>query len=188
MENQIITKIKAELAAFEAKKQAFISELRKEFPTMFKDIFATAPNLKSVSWTQYTPYFNDGDTCYFSAHTDDLEINGVSEYNDDEDNEEHLYDTIKQHVHGVLKTEEDVETNKLLADKIGYSWYANKKIGEEGLFPNPDYNEPLANALSSISEVLSSIPDEFLQDLFGDHARVTIYADGTIDTEDYDHD
>lgn len=188
MENQIITKIKAELAAFEAKKQAFISELRKEFPTMFKDIFATAPNLKSVSWTQYTPYFNDGDTCYFSAHTDDLEINGVSEYNDDEDNEEHLYDTIKQHVHGVLKTEEDVETNKLLADKIGYSWYANKKIGERGLLPNPYYDAALNKAVDDISDVLCTIPKEFLEDLFGDHTKVTIHSDGRIDTEEYDHD
>ena len=188
MENQIITKIKAELAAFEEKKKSFIAELRKEFPTMFKDIFTTAPKLKSVSWTQYTPYFNDGDTCYFSAHTDDLEINGVSEYNDDEDNEEYLYDTINPQIRGVLKTEEDVETNKLLADKIGYSWYANKKIGEEGLFPNPDYNETLAKAVNSISEILSSIPDEFLEDLFGDHAKVTIHSDGRIDTEEYDHD
>lgn len=188
MENQIITKIKAELAAFEEKKQAFISELRKEFPTMFKDIFETAPKLKSVSWTQYTPYFNDGDTCYFSAHIDDLELNGVSEYSDDEDNEDYLYNVIKPCTYGVLETAEDVEANKVLANKINRSWYTSKTIGEEGLLPNPRYDESLSNAVESISDILSSIPKEFLQDLFGDHVKVTIYANGTIDTEDYDHD
>lgn len=45
-----------------------------------KQIFQDFPELVSVSWQQYTPYFNDGDTCTFSAHTDYpqmvLEIDG----------------------------------------------------------------------------------------------------------------
>jgi hypothetical protein len=37
----------------------------------FKSIFEAHPELVSFSWTQYTPYFNDGDACYFSVHEPD---------------------------------------------------------------------------------------------------------------------
>lgn len=45
----------------------------------FKNIFNKYPQLKSVSWTAYTPYFNDGDTCeYRSRHNDpEFEIEGA---------------------------------------------------------------------------------------------------------------
>lgn len=32
-----------------------------------KDIFAKYPDLVSISWVAYTPYFNDGDTCYYRS-------------------------------------------------------------------------------------------------------------------------
>lgn len=35
-----------------------------------KQVFADFPELVSVSWRQYTPYFNDGDTCTFRAHNE----------------------------------------------------------------------------------------------------------------------
>lgn len=187
MENPIITKIKAELAAFEEKKQAFIIELRKEFPTMFSDIFTTAPKLKSVSWTQYTPYFNDGDTCEFSAHVSDLDINGRSEYDDDDEDDIDCI-SIRPTIYKKLQTEEDVRINKELAEKIKYTWYISRGIGEEGLTYNPKYDADAHRASSEISEVLSTIPEDFLKDLFGDHTRVTIYADGSLNTEYYAHD
>jgi hypothetical protein len=184
-QNSVIERIKAELAAFEEKKQAFVAELRQEFPTMFSDIFATATNLKSVSWRQYTPYFNDGDTCEFSARVGDLYINGRSEYDDEDDTD---YISIRPTIYKKLQTEEDVRINKELAEKIKYTWYASRGIGEEGLTYNPKYDADADRASSEISEVLSTIPEDFLKDLFGDHTRVTIYADGSLDTEDYDHD
>lgn len=33
-------------------------------------IFEQHPSLQGFSWTQYTPYFNDGDPCLFSCHSD----------------------------------------------------------------------------------------------------------------------
>jgi len=41
----------------------FISEIFKKYP------------IESFGWSQYTPYFNDGDTCAFSSNTDYLKIN-----------------------------------------------------------------------------------------------------------------
>lgn len=34
----------------------------------FKGVFEAHPEMISFSWTQYTPYFNDGEACYFSVH------------------------------------------------------------------------------------------------------------------------
>lgn len=41
------------------------------FNEMSKELFDTNPRLRGFMWAQYTPYFNDGDPCYFSAHTDE---------------------------------------------------------------------------------------------------------------------
>jgi hypothetical protein len=184
-ENSVIERIKAELAAFEEKKQAFVAELRKEFPSMFTELFVQAPKLKSVGWTQYTPYFNDGDTCEFSAHTSDLAINGASEYDDDaEDSEISVRPT--QYI--TLRTEDEVRINKELAEKTKYTWYAKAGIGDSGLSPNPNYDADAHRVSSEISEVLESIPDDFLRDLFGDHVKVTIHSNGTIEVDDYSHD
>jgi hypothetical protein len=51
--------------------------LRDAFAEASKSLFDSHPILKSIQWTQYTPYFNDGDTCEFSAHTDYPEIEFV---------------------------------------------------------------------------------------------------------------
>jgi len=53
-----------------------MAKMREELKTLgeklFKegsqDIFDTFPEVKSFSWTQYTPYFNDGDECVFRVN------------------------------------------------------------------------------------------------------------------------
>jgi len=46
-------------------------------------IFEMYPEVKSVSWTQYTPYFNDGEPCEFWCNSGDFDVNGYSEYDDE---------------------------------------------------------------------------------------------------------
>ena len=134
--SEILNKIKAELDIFEAKKQELVRELRKEFPQLFLEQFQKSKCIESVSWTQYTPYFNDGEECVFSAHTNWLDVNGEDYYNQDE-------------IEG---------------------W----NEGEEAI-------------INEIKTVLGNIPEDFLKELFGDHTKVTINKDGTINVEEYDH-
>jgi hypothetical protein len=77
------------------KKQ--INDLKKDAAKKVKELFHVAvaelfkenPKLTSISWTQYTPYFNDGDTCEFSSGHDYCDINGVNEDDwEDEDEDE----------------------------------------------------------------------------------------------------
>jgi hypothetical protein len=49
-----------------------------------KKIFSDHPELEAFKWTQYTPYFNDGDECTFSRHDDyELKLKGSEEFQDE---------------------------------------------------------------------------------------------------------
>jgi hypothetical protein len=54
---------------YDAKIKAMREELSNEFKKQFKvistEIFAAHPEIIKFGWTQYTPYFNDGDACVF---------------------------------------------------------------------------------------------------------------------------
>lgn len=75
--SEVLKKIQDEIAAFMKKKEELVEELRKDFPKMLQPFFDRCPLLKKFSWTQYTPYFNDGDECTFGVniHMDDYYIN-----------------------------------------------------------------------------------------------------------------
>jgi len=40
---------------------------KEAFDEAFSSFFANNPTVDGIVWTQYTPYFNDGDTCTFSV-------------------------------------------------------------------------------------------------------------------------
>lgn len=62
-----LTELKKKL---EDMRKDYAAAAKDAFANEAKDLFAEHPGLKSFSWTQYAPYFNDGDPCTFSAHTD----------------------------------------------------------------------------------------------------------------------
>lgn len=52
-----------------------VSDRGKEiFKEGVSSIFTEYPNLRSFSWQQYTPYFNDGEECVFRVHSDYVDI------------------------------------------------------------------------------------------------------------------
>lgn len=76
MENSKIKELKEKIAALE--KEA-MEEYRILFVESSRELFEKYPYLERFSWTQYTPYFNDGDECTFGVNSDacDIVINGV---------------------------------------------------------------------------------------------------------------
>lgn len=76
----IVEQIHAELTAFNEKKVALTETLRKDFPSLLAPLFDANPSVEKISWTQYTPYFNDGESCEFCAQTDYIIINGEDKY------------------------------------------------------------------------------------------------------------
>jgi len=155
----VVEQIKAELEAFNKKKQDLVEQLRKKFPTMFKDLFEQSEIINSFTWRAYTTYFNDGDTCTFSVHCDYPDINGEN-----------------------------------IDDLEWYDWKVKYYLkGEERfqnlLEENPQINIKESKIIYDFIDILESIPEDFMLDLFGDHVEVTLNRDGTINVESYeDHD
>jgi hypothetical protein len=62
------------------------TEGRRALGIAFKEFFDANPTVKGVRWSQYTPYFNDGDVCRFSVHDFDFKVDGAAD--DTGDNED----------------------------------------------------------------------------------------------------
>lgn len=171
--------IKAKISEINAKKQELVADLRKDFAPMLKPLFEKSKGkIKSFGWTQYTPYFNDGDSCEFGVNFDYPNINGVD------------YDDIENINKGIYKqiTDDNIIEHKEFNKTKGYHWYVDKQVGQDGYFPNPDYDYELVSIIDDFKSALSDIDSEFLKELFGDHVLVTVNDDGTIETEEYEHD
>ncbi len=132
------------------------------FDDFYKYIFDKYPTLESFGWTQYTPYFNDGDTCVFSVNTDYITVN--DDYVD--------------------------ESNWSQKTKV-ISWgtWNNNTRKYEGRVEedNPEYDSILSEASNEITNFLGQFDNDFYLSKFGDHAQITITKSG-VNISDYDHD
>lgn len=162
MIEQIIKEVKEKQSEIAKLKQELHKKSEETFFMGAKEILDSCLELESVSWNQYTPYFNDGDETIFSAHISYLKVNG--DYAEDDDS---LRPTIV------------VNSGTWNRDKRVYEGRVEK--------PNPKYNQSLAEAVDKMSEFLGIFDDDFYKTQFGDHVTVTITADG-VDTEDCEHD
>jgi len=54
---------------FDEMKRRLIEDFRASLNEMASNIFIAIPQLKTIHWHQFTPYFNDGDECIFNIRT-----------------------------------------------------------------------------------------------------------------------
>ena len=132
------------------------------FTEFRKEIFDKYPKLESFGWTQYTPYFNDGETCVFSPNTSYIKING--EYAEDTD----WISNVKVINWGTWNP-------------------TTRKYEDREEIVNESYDEDLSNAHDEIINFLSYFDDDFYLSQFGDHAEIVVNKDG-FTVEDCDHD
>lgn len=64
----LIDKIKSLGEELQAKRAAMIKEAKETLEPAFKEVLEQNPEVLAIGWHQYTPYFNDGDTCEFNVH------------------------------------------------------------------------------------------------------------------------
>lgn len=57
---------------------------QNEMKGLFKALFEDHPTLMTLVWDQYTPYFNDGDPCYFRRYSIFCEVDGIDSYDKNE--------------------------------------------------------------------------------------------------------
>ena len=170
--DQVKENFKSMKTGFKEKLKKMKEEVAKEAEAMFKEgckvIFEQFPDLNSFSWTQYTVYFNDGDTCYFSAHTDSYSI-----MIDEEEHCEEAYENVYVLKQDIKKHENNPVIRAELEKQLAVAEEAEKKSSE------------MKNVIGDVLSVFDS--DDFLE-MFGDHARVYVTRDG-IEVEEYtDHD
>jgi hypothetical protein len=55
------------------------------FQEHLKEFFEKNPEVESLRWTQYTPYFNDGDECHFRVNEMTAKGPGIKGYAWDDD-------------------------------------------------------------------------------------------------------
>ena len=156
-------------------------ELRKQFQEkaqalfnrVVTDFFEMNPAINLITWTQYTPYFNDGDTCEFSVHEpyfsnatgDDLdEISSYGEYDGDND---------------TIWSESNFKYALNNRDREYYQKAANAvDLGGINVESCEFFSKMIQN-----SEF-----EDVMKDMFGDHVSVQVTRENGIQTEYYEHD
>jgi hypothetical protein len=150
-----------------ALKDAYDTKLKSEgqaaLKEAFKEIFDKHPRLESIMWVQFTPYFNDGDPCYFGVRDFDVSISEPEE----------------KETSSASDDDEDGSDEELYGEDYSYGdrIYAMQKSND------PD----LKKIAEDVGDLNSDIPDDVLESVFGDHCKVTATREGFQITE-FDHD
>lgn len=77
-------------------------EAKKLFTEESKQLFEEHPKLIGFRYSQYTPYFNDGDECTFSANTEYPELSFIDSDGKETEYEEAPYNCDKASPAGIM--------------------------------------------------------------------------------------
>jgi hypothetical protein len=61
-------------------RKAAQAQIKPALQEALKDLQNAVPDVEAVRWQQYTPYFNDGDTCEFSVHDPEVKFKGDADF------------------------------------------------------------------------------------------------------------
>lgn len=153
--------VKSKVEELKKVREEAVKVIRENFKDLFIEFFDKHPAVECVAWTQYTPYFNDGDTCVFN-------VNGFGYKTFDDDNDDYIWG--------------ECVTGRY------YDYESRKWV--DGLLPDElalGYTEEMCKDWLELSNSLRGIPDEIYEDLFGDHSQITVTREG-ITVDEYDHD
>lgn len=190
--NDLMAKIDALRAEAKDKASAILQDGTREY-------FAKYGNLvEQIFWNQYTPWFNDGETCEFSAGDPMLVL--VADDSEDKYSEGSYFaidvEYIKENIAKWEKFNADPEAYKdTLGGNYFSSWYPREKYTphyesletlKEQLEQANSYPTGFVSATSVLMSFIASLDDKILEDLFDNHVTVRITASG-IETEEYSH-
>ena len=180
----------------ESRKQ--LEQTAKEaFTEMTKEFFEENPDLLAFGWTQYTPYWNDGDVCEFSAHTDYPSVTTVI------DGQEVTYNENSGEITDAegdeIKTQEDYKRmfEGMKGGKVSSMSVDGKTVAfdngvvtvdGEKIKSRDEYSKLFDKATDKVSKFLGHFDEEDLETMFGDHMQIAVNRKGKITKEEYEHD
>ena len=189
-----------------AKSTGFVEAACKQF-------FDACPEVESIFWTQYTPYFNDGEACEFGVHdqyyvlkdddeADDYEGSVVwtrnnlekaqkdlitaQEYNTSPDLWKAKYRQEYRSKYGREYPHSDTYLRPYPSDPVD----AQERIDRIQEFLDKYTDEQIDNiekCFKELTSAISMIDEDIMLAIYGDHVKVVITRDGT-DIDEYDHD
>lgn len=177
--------------------EIYLGRTRKEqksatdFQEEFLNPFLAEPRLLGVCWEQYTPYFNDGDTCEFGVYGKGIKLLGAEDHNPED-----TYG-LPDSPTGWVSTESlgywppADSTYETSADLILLDSFFGHKEYESDAYVGTDEQKNFSAGVKKWINVLDSSYYELLLRAFGDHALVRLEktADGTnIIVERVEHD
>ena len=141
-----------------------------------KMLYEKYPDLKSIHWTQYTPYFNDGDECEFGVHEICFTYGADETEEDLEPYDSNIYPLYSE------------ATVNMWAERAKNASYAIKYRDDAIAWrkENPELAE-FADDFDKFQTAVGNIPDDVMKATFGNHVMVQITRDNLI-IEEYDHD
>jgi len=165
------------------------------FNEMADGLFKENSALQSFSWTQYTPYFNDGDECVFRSNgsypTVSMIVDGDVLGYDSNSGEFTVNGDEEESVDSIQRKFRDLGVDEF--KKNGRTYAYDKKTntitvnGEK--VKTYEQRRALFEGLEKVvAKFLDAFEDEDMKTMFGDHMRVTVNRDGNIETEEYQHD
>lgn len=166
-----MSKLDALIDNHEQMKRQFQTQAQELFKELAKEFWDKNPGLTAVKWTQYTPYFNDGETCEFGVNdviftnAPDDELENVSPWGDYEGENEDVF----------------------AASNIGYIMNSDRdwhKRERDALMKIGDKID--AASCDEFSRAVTHLEDVMLA-MFGDHVQVTMTRDG-FDVDEHNHD
>lgn len=157
-------------------------------------------NVYAISWVQYTPYFNDGEECTFSVYDINLHFDEDS-YDDHEDDSSNY--RLEEYFRDVLEKWIAYEKDPRAAYEQYVSgtryptpfdrWSPSSSSREYYERKLEEINDPslkkIATDFNLLVDVVKKIPDDIMEEIYGNHVRVSYYGpDARLEVDEYNHD
>lgn len=144
---------------YEKIREGILKQAVGVISSKFKTVFDENPEIQAIAWVQYTPYFNDGDSCEFGIRDFNLKLSKAERVRLGENEE----DVDEFDINDVNYWESDVH-------------WSNKSAEAE-------HYRNIESYLNSFAESLEDI----FKSAFGDHAQVVCTREGfTVDEHDHE--
>lgn len=175
---EMLDELKAEL---DAAKAAYKKKAGELLIQVYADFFEAAPMINQIYWTQYTPYFNDGDPCVFGVcdiyfnilPTEDRSYEGGSHQGEWDRGYYNVASNLEYY-----RENQDIDDAEEIVAFL-------KSINADSAM-----EEKCDAARSSITAFINSNED-LMESTYGDHVEVVVTKkDGkiTVEVGEYDHD
>lgn len=177
-------------------------------------LFEAAPEIEHVHWTQYTPYFNDGEACEFEVNDICYKLWDDEEWENDYYDSSTLYgesdlERARADYQEAAKFEDDPEAwREEYVRKYRQKW--NREPWNYGsIRPYPSTRKEaqakidlieaslakydvatvdrIKKSFRAFEDAMRKIPDDIMESVYGDHVCVVISRTGT-EIDEFDHD